>query len=64
MMRKISINMRESTARALGRRVRVYRRSQFLDYAALALLARVRGAVRDAEEYERCARELVRGEGA
>lgn len=59
-MWKISITMRRATMDRLRRHVVLYKRSQFLDYAALALLARVEGKAVVAEEYERMARELVR----
>lgn len=57
---KVSITIRRLTLERLRRRVVLYKRSQFLDYAACAMLERVAGRVREAEDYERMARELVR----
>ncbi len=60
MMRKISITIRESTLARLDRRLAEYKRSQALDYAALALMARLDGKVVDAVGYEQAAKALVR----
>lgn len=60
MMWKVSITIRKSTLDRLRHKVVRYKRSQYMDYAALAMLERLANRPEKAVEYERMARELVR----
>ncbi len=58
---RINITLPRSTLAALDKRLEAYKRSQFLSYAARALLERLEGRVVDAVGYEQAARALLRG---
>lgn len=58
-MERINVILPLSTLRLLDKRLQRYKRSQFLDYAARAMLERTAGRRKAAQEYEALARELV-----
>lgn len=65
-MERINVCLPADTLTLLDERVRPYARSQWLNYAALALVARLEGghaAALAAVDYERAARLLMRARG-
>lgn len=62
-MTRINISLPDETLARLDRVLTAYKRSQYLDYAAKAMLARLRGDALGAIDYERACRALLRRPG-
>ncbi len=60
-MHRINICLPETTLARLDKRVKLYSRSQWLNYAALSVMARLAGDALTAVDYERAARLLMVG---
>lgn len=60
-MERINVVIPLTTLKLLDRKVQRYKRSQFMAYAAAAMLARVEKDVGEAVVYERMCVELVKG---
>lgn len=59
---RVNVILPDKTLESMRLLVRTYGRSQFLNYAALALVARLRGDLETAFDYERAARAMMRDE--
>lgn len=61
---RVTITLPSGTIVAMDRRVAEYKRSQFMHYAAMSMLERLRGtedALVEADVYEKAAKALVKG---